>query len=154
MGRFNLASDFIILLFLLESSNLRLGENNALMHNQLFKGLQAVLEAGELVAQPDATDTAWRDKDALFAQFVACPDLAMCREVNGMLNSSLFREFIDAILWVGPALVLMQQGLNSAILDSLFIAIESVSGEPHNLAGFGYIPNEPLIYSPFPAILS
>jgi hypothetical protein len=105
--------------------------------NLLFESPQAILETGQLMAQPDAADTAWRDKDALLAQFVARPGLAMCREIDSMLYCSFFRQLIDAVPGVGLAPVLVQQCLDAAFIEGLFVAIEGVSGKSHDLAVSG-----------------
>ncbi len=56
VGGLNLAGGFIIQLFLLQSLNLGFSKDDAVLCHFGFQGLQAILEVGQVMAQPDGAD--------------------------------------------------------------------------------------------------
>ena len=79
------------------------------------------------------------DEDALFAQFIGDPDLAMGRILNGEGDDRVLGFQINPVLQVGMAPGSVQQSLDAAIFHRAFVAVKGVSREAHDLAGLGDI---------------
>ncbi len=136
MRRFHLTAGFIIKLFLLKGLDLCFGQDDAVLGDLRFQSLQAVLEVGKLVAQPDRPDARGRDKHALFAQLVGGSCLPIGRELKSGLDNSFLDDGINPVGRVWPATRLLQKRFNTAVIDSVLLAIEGIPGIAHHLTGF------------------
>lgn len=61
---------------------------------------QAQLEGLQIVPQPGAADPGRRDEDAALSEFVAGPDLAVSRLLQGVVEGRLLDLLVDAVLRV------------------------------------------------------
>ena len=75
MGRFHLAAGLIVMLLLLKSLDLCLGQDDTVFSNLGLQRFQPILEVGKLMPQPDRADAEGRDKHAACATRWRCgPD--------------------------------------------------------------------------------
>ena len=89
------------------------------------------------MAQPDATDPGGGDVMSPFAKLVTHPKLAQCRLLESQGDYRLLDLGSDPIPEVRLPAGSLHEGLESAFLHRLLIAIEGVAGIAHHLAGPG-----------------
>ena len=85
MGGFDFAMGQIIVLLTLQRRYLGISQQDALFGCLFLQRGQALLERGQVVAQPDGANAGRRNEDASLAKFVAGSDLA----VGGLLPGAL-----------------------------------------------------------------
>jgi len=93
----------------------------------------------QILAQPHRTNTRRRNEDSAFVQLIGNTNLTKSRLLQGESCACCFRSFFDAVLDVGFASIGIKQGLNTASFHGGLVAIESIAGKTHHLAGAGYI---------------
>ncbi len=135
MRGLDLAPGLVVELLLLQRLDLSFGENDTLFGNLGFEHLQAGLEVGQVVAHPDRTDPAGGDEDALLAQLVGDPDLAVGRIVDGVFDNGVLGFEIDPVLEIGRPARPLQQRLDAAILDRVPVAVKCIARQAHDLTG-------------------
>ena len=72
----------IIMLFPLQGSYLSLCQDNAFTGYLGLQVLEPIFKTGQVMAQPDAADTAGRDEGTEFAQLVTGPRLTVDRKIK------------------------------------------------------------------------
>jgi len=108
VGRLNLATGLIIELLALQRLNLGLGEDDAFLGHFGLQGLEALLEVGQVIAQPDAPHPTGGDENALLAQLVGDPDLTVGRLIRGVLDYGGFHMGLYTVLGIGNSAVLLE----------------------------------------------
>jgi len=124
---FDLAVGFFVIFSLLQSDDLAFGKDQAFLGDLGLQGLQSQLEDLQVMAEPDAADTAGGDEKALLAQFVGDADLPPGRLFEGELDHGLFDLGLDAVLDDGLAFGYLPQGFFAAGLIEFLEAVEAVS---------------------------
>ena len=71
------------------------------------------------MAHPDRADPAGGDEDALLAQLVGDPDLAVGRIFDGVGDNRVLGFEIDPVLEIGRPAWTLQQRLDTAVLDRI-----------------------------------
>ena len=82
-GAIELAMSFLVGLRLLQSGELALGQDQAILRHPGLQSLQPLGHGVEVMANPDAADAGGRDPDALFRQLVGHPRVSPGRLVQG-----------------------------------------------------------------------
>ncbi len=126
-----------LVLGLLQGDNLAFGEDQAILGDFGFPGLQAALEGLEVMAQPDAADPARGDEEAPLAEFVGEADLAPGGLVERELGYGWLDGGVHAVLDERLAFGDLPQGFFAAGLIELLKAVEAVAGVAQDLAGLG-----------------
>jgi hypothetical protein len=101
-----------------------------------LQGSQALLERGQIMALPDGEDTGRRNEEASLAQFIASSHLPMGSCFDGVGENRHCRRFFPPVLQLGFALLAIEQGFEAPFGKRILVAVESVAGQAHHLAGF------------------
>jgi len=72
-------------------------------------------------------------------QFVTGTDLPISGLLNGIGHDSSLGRFVCAVLDIGFAAVLIDDGIDTALFDGFLVSVEGITGEPHDTAGFGNV---------------
>ena len=94
----DLAVSLLLVLGFLQGNDLAFGEDQAILGDLGLQGLESPLEGLQIVSQPDASNAAGRDEEALLAEFIGETDLSPGRLVEGELDHRLFDLGGDPIL--------------------------------------------------------
>ena len=79
MGGVYLTTGLVIVLFLLQSRDLGLGQADTLLGDLVLQRLQAERKTGQTMAQRDTADSTGGDENPLFPQLVTSLGLAVSR---------------------------------------------------------------------------
>src|SRR5210317_1228597 len=120
MSCLDLTAGLVILLFLFKCLDLALCEYQTLFGHFFFKCPQPILETTQSMSQPDTANTAGRNENTSFPQFVTGSDLAVGRLFNSIFDHSSFSLLINPIFQIGLATVFADQGINAAFVNGCF----------------------------------
>src|SRR5215469_10087090 len=130
-----LAMRFLVGFGLLESGDLGFGQQDPVLRDLGFEGLEAVLDRRQIVALPHATHARRRDRQTLSFQRLRHPHLTPGRLLDRQVDHRLFDLRRRAVLqhWLAPADLLQRQ--LAAFLVKLLEAVKAIAAVAHHLAG-------------------
>ena len=122
---FDPAVGLLFLFGALQGGQLFFGQHDAVLGNLGLQGFEALLEGFQVVPQPNAPHAARRDEQALLAEFVAHPHLAVGGLFDGHLHQ---RKRLRTVLEYLPELHLVE--LFGQLRDNLamYFAMEEAFG--------------------------
>ncbi len=112
---------FLLTLGTFQRDELRLGQHQPLLGGLGFQRLQTLAHGLQIVAQPDATDTLWRNRQGMpFEDFVGDSDLTVGRQFEGQFDHGSLDLRIHAVLKQRPVMrYLLQRGLAASVVQFL-----------------------------------
>jgi hypothetical protein len=136
---FYLAMRFLLFFFAFKGNNLCFGKDKAVLSYTGFQCLQALFKNLQIVALPHTSYTGSRNKNALLAQYVTNPRLAIGRK----LECHLYDRILD--LWIYmifgdrlPATYFPECLFTTGVIE-LLDTIKAVPARTHQLTGPGHI---------------
>ena len=135
MRGLDLAVGFFLFASAFQGAQLIFGEHEMLLGRVGFQGLKSFAKSFQIVPQPDAAHSGWRNKQTAAGEFVGHAHLAEGWLVQGDLDHRFFDVFFDPVPRARFASADLAQGQLATGLVQLFEAVKAVAGIAHHLAG-------------------